>query len=244
MNNMGTQWRTLQPQSPSEVGFLSNGSGGAFQRPARQITKNPQNMFQNFPPTTQNHGGSNGSGGPMNYSNFGSYGNGGASGNGGGLLSPGGLSGISSRMTGGSAFDFGGSRPEQQQQQQQQQMSSFGRSNSINQAPIGSFSTSSSSQRNQMSNGFDSRPLVSNGFNGSTINNGSSMSSFERSISGNLFDSGHANNSVNNGSFSRQMSMPSNLCDQGGVSNGFGGGNSRHMNGGGENNYRFVFCIC
>ena len=54
INQMGSQWRTLQPQSPSDIGFLSNGSGGgggAFQRPARQITKNPQNMFQNFPPS-------------------------------------------------------------------------------------------------------------------------------------------------------------------------------------------------
>ncbi len=104
INSMGSQWRTLQPQSPSEVSFMSNNGSGSFQRPgARQITKNPQNMFQNFPPTSssqqQNNssGGGGSSNGMMNYSNFGSYGNGGASGNGGGLLSPGGLGSGSSR---------------------------------------------------------------------------------------------------------------------------------------------------
>ena len=103
INSMGSQWRTLQPQSPSEVSFMSNNGSGSFQRPgARQITKNPQNMFQNFPPTSSsqqqnNSSGGGSSNGMMNYSNFGSYGNGGASGNGGGLLSPGGLGSGSSR---------------------------------------------------------------------------------------------------------------------------------------------------
>jgi len=103
INSMGSQWRTLQPQSPSEVSFMSSNGSGSFQRPgARQITKNPQNMFQNFPPTSSsqqqnNSSGGGSSNGMMNYSNFGSYGNGGASGNGGGLLSPGGLGSGSSR---------------------------------------------------------------------------------------------------------------------------------------------------
>jgi len=127
MNNLGSQWRTLQPHSPSELGLLTTNSG-AFQRPgSRQITKTPQNMFQNFPPTSQNQ-----NSGGMNFGNFGGFGNGMSGSGGGGLLSPGGLNSNSSRMSGGSAFDFGsGNRSEPQQQLP------FARSNGIN--PIGEF---------------------------------------------------------------------------------------------------------
>ena len=222
MNNLGSQWRTLPPQSPTEHGFLSNGSG-SFQRPgSRQITKMPQNMFQNFPPTTQQNNSI------MNYSNFGGFGNGSGSG-GGGLLSPGGLNSSSSRMSGGSAFDFStGSRSEQPQQLLQ-----YGRSNGgIN--PIGSFgggggssSSTSNSSRMMGSNGFDSRPIVSNGF-GSSVNGGNG-SAFERSMSG-AFEPIMSGSSSNG--FNRQMSMPTNLCDHGGgsASNGFGNSRSNGLN--------------
>ena len=83
--------------------------------------------------------GSGGSGGGMNYSNFGSYGNGTGASNSGGLLSPGGPS-SGGRMTGGSAFDFGANRPDQQQQQQQQQPNAFGRTNGMP-GPVGSSSS-------------------------------------------------------------------------------------------------------
>ena len=230
MNNLGSQWRTLPPQSPTEHGFLSNGSG-SFQRPgSRQITKMPQNMgqnmFQNFPPTTQQNNSI------MNFGNFGSFGNG-SSGGGGGLLSPGGLNSSSSRMTGGNAFDFGsGNRSDQPQLLQ------YGRSNGgIN--PIGSFgggggggggsgssSSTSNSSRMMGSNGFDSRPIVSNGF-GSSVNGGNG-SAFERSMSG-AFEPILSGSSSNG--FNRQMSMPTNLCDQGGsMSNGYGSSRSNGIN--------------
>jgi hypothetical protein len=207
LNNLGSAWRTLPPQSPTETSFLSNGSGGAFQRPgARQITKTPQNMFQNFPPTTQNS--------MTNFGNFGSFGNngmGGGSSGGGGLLSPGG--GLSSgRMSSGNSYDFNAGLREQQQQQQP----SFGRSNGMNPAgTIGSFagsSSSSSSSRMMSSNGYEGRAMGSNGFNSSVNGSG-----FERSVSGNLFE---PLGSSSNG-FSRQMSMPSNLCDQVPISQNF-----------------------
>ena len=159
MNNLGSQWRTLQPHSPSELGLLTS-SSGTFQRPgSRQITKTPQSMFQNFPPTSQNSGG-------MNFGNFGGFGNGMSGSGGGGLLSPGGLNSNSSRMSSGNAFDFGsGNRPEQQQQQQQQQLPNFGRSNGMFGGSFATSTSSSSSSRMMGSNGFDSRPITSNGFN-------------------------------------------------------------------------------
>jgi hypothetical protein len=141
-------------------------------------------------------------------------------------------------MTGGSAFDFATSNRSDQQQQQQQQLPSFGGSRGMNgMNPIGpSYTGSSSSQsssRQMSNNGFDSRPTVSNGFGGGGGN--SSANGFERSISGNMFDSVIHGGSSSNG-FSRQMSMPSNLCDHGNVSNGFG--NGRNNGSGGDNNFR------
>jgi len=230
MNNLGSQWRTLPPQSPTEHGFLSNGSGSFNQRPgARQITKMPQNMFQNCPPTTQQQQNNS----IMNFGNFGGFGNG-SSGGGGGLLSPGGLNSSSSRMGGGSAFDFvAGNRSDQSQLLQ------YGRSNG-GMNPIGSFgggnggnvggsssSSTSNSSRMMGSNGFDSRPIVSNGF-GQSVNGGNGGSGFERSMSG-AFEP-ILSGSTSNG-FNRQMSMPNNLCDHGGsVSNGFGNSRSNGLN--------------
>ena len=230
MNNLGSQWRTLQPHSPSELGLLTS-SSGTFQRPgSRQITKSPQSMFQNFPPTSQNSGG-------MNFGNFGGFGNGMSGSGGGGLLSPGGLNSNSSRMSSGNAFDFGsGNRPEQQQQQQQQQLPNFGRSNGMFGGSFATSTSSSSSSRMMGSNGFDSRPITSNGF-ATSVSGGSSA--FERSISGNLFDPMMSGSSSNGGGFNRQMSMPTNLCDHAGsVSNGFG---SNRTNGSGSGNDGFRY---
>jgi len=104
--------------------------------------------------------------------------------------------------------------------------------NPIGPAYTGS-SSSQSTSRQMSNNGFDSRPTVSNGFGGGGGN--SSANGFERSISGNMFDSVIHGGSSSNG-FSRQMSMPSNLCDHGNVSNGFG--NGRNNGSGGDNNFR------
>jgi hypothetical protein len=192
----------LQPDNLPSNGSLSPLQ---FGRPiARQITKNPQNIMQNFqpqqqPPQQQNNG--------FGFNSFNNpSGNGSGANSGGGVLPNSSSTSRLSSLMGNtsSAFDFGmdsggfGPPPPRE----------------VNGSRPGFGSSGGGSGR-------PSNPAF-NMMNNSGMNSGMPM--YDRSIS--TFDGGHHGGQRSNSGFERQMSVPNNLSDQGKIGpmgNGFGG---------------------
>ena len=213
MSNLGgTHWRTLQPQGGD--------FGSAFtplpQQPRRQITKNPQNMFSNYPLSP--NGTAPSLGGFSNNSVNGGFNNGptsptltgsqsaGRLGHG-RLLSPQGSNGMSGNImggngvggNGGSGFDFGMGET----QQPSRLSPGFG---GLRLPRNSGFQDSVGGGRSMMSNGF--------GLDRSMSNMDHGVSPFDQPQFGNKLSMNPGGNG-----FNRQSSVPSSMdC----MANGFG----------------------
>ena len=177
---------------------------------SRQITKNPQNLLQNFHPSQQQQ--SNGYG----FNNFplspsGNSGNGSSSGGSSGMMhGSASTSRLSSLMSGGGSnfSSFGGNDLE-----------SSGSGSNFSGNSGGAHYSGSRSMYNESrssNNGFSG--MIGGGGGG-----GGSGSGFERSMSSG-YDSHHHNSGPERGGFDRQMSVPNNLPQpKFPVQNGFNG---------------------
>ena len=200
---MSSQWRPLETGGHSSLSPLGGQLGG---RPmSRQITKNPQNLLQNFHPSQQQQ--SNGYG----FNNFplspsGNSGNGSSSGGSSGMMHG---SASTSRLS--SLMSGGGSN-----------FSSFG--NDLESSGSGSnFSGNSGGAHYSGSRSmYNESRSSNNGFSGMIGGGGGGGSGFERSLSSG-YDS-HHHTGPERGGFDRQMSVPNNLPQpKFPVQNGFNG---------------------